>query len=177
MSWSGLFFLLYHAVAIVTIIYIVMDNRQPAKTMAWALVIYFVPVVGILLYIFFGANTRKERYVGRRSMDELTKRSMLKYVEQRDLQLPDTHQSLISLFINQSFSLPFRYHGVQFLTDGYQFFPSLLRDIAQARDHIHVDMYIFEDDALGHLMSDALIQKSSEGVAVRVGRSAVGVVV
>ncbi len=168
MSWSGLFFLLYHAVAIVTIIYIVMDNRQPAKTMAWALVIYFVPVVGILLYIFFGANTRKERYVGRRSMDELTKRSMLKYVEQHDLQLPDTHQSLISLFINQSFSLPFRYHGVQFLTDGYQFFPSLLRDIAQARDHIHVDMYIFEDDALGRLMSDALIQKSSEGVAVRV---------
>ncbi|MBQ9205049.1 MAG: PLDc N-terminal domain-containing protein, partial [Prevotella sp.] len=33
------------------VIHVVMDNRQPAKTMAWALVIFFVPVVGIVFYL------------------------------------------------------------------------------------------------------------------------------
>ena len=64
-------------IAAVAIVHVLMDNRQPAKTMAWALVIFFVPVVGILLYVFFGINTRKERMMSQRSMDQLTKRSML----------------------------------------------------------------------------------------------------
>ena len=73
---------LYQVVAIGAVIHVLMDNRQPAKTMAWALVIYFVPVVGIVLYLFFGQNTRKERLVSQRSLDQLSKRSMLGFVEQ-----------------------------------------------------------------------------------------------
>ena len=46
-------FALYEIVIIVAIIHVLMDNRQPAKTMAWMLVIYFVPVVGLLFYFFF----------------------------------------------------------------------------------------------------------------------------
>jgi hypothetical protein len=65
-----------------------MDNRQPAKTMAWALVIWFVPVVGLVFYLFFGLNTRKEKFISQRSMDQLSKRSMLEFVEQKNLQLP-----------------------------------------------------------------------------------------
>ena len=34
----------------VTIIHVIMDNRQPAKSMAWALVIFFIPLVGIVFY-------------------------------------------------------------------------------------------------------------------------------
>ena len=49
-----LLFALYEIVIIVAIIHVLMDNRQPAKTMAWMLVIYFVPVVGLLFYFFFG---------------------------------------------------------------------------------------------------------------------------
>ena len=43
--------IIYEIVVVMTIIHVVMDNRQPAKTMAWALVIYFVPVVGVVLYL------------------------------------------------------------------------------------------------------------------------------
>lgn len=168
MSWSGAIILLYQMIVIVAVIHVVMDNRQPAKTMAWALIIYFVPVAGILAYLFFGVNTRRERFVSRRSLDQLTKRSMLEYVEQQNLQLPEQYQSLIRLFANQSFSLPFNNNKVELLTDGYQFFPRLLRDIASAQGHIHIDIYIFEDDALGHLLSDALIQKARQGVEVRI---------
>ena len=174
MSLQGLLFILYQMVVISAIVHVLMDNRQPAKTMAWALVIYFVPLIGIIAYVFFGVNTRKERMVSRRSMDALTKRSMLGFVEQRNLTLPDTQKPLIDLFVNESFSLPFSGSDVQVLTSGYDFFPSLLRDIACATSHIHIDIYIFEDDALGRLIADALVAKSHQGVEVRIVYDDVG---
>ena len=174
MSIRGIIFLLYQIVVIATIVHVLMDNRQQAKTVAWALVIWFVPVVGILGYIFFGANTRRERMVSRRSMDQLTKRSMLQFVEQRDLQLPDAHKLVIDLFVNESSSLPFGGNKVDILTSGYDFFPSLLRDISLATSHIHIDVYIFEDDALGRLIADALIAKARQGVEVRLVYDDVG---
>lgn len=163
----NLIFLIYQLTAILAVIHVVMDNRQPAKTVSWALVIYFVPIAGLLAYLFFGVNTRRERMVEQRSLDQLSRRSMLKFVEQRDLSLPDDYKSLIDLFVNQSFSLPFNNNKVEFLTDGYQFFPSLLRDISRAKHHIHIDIYIFEDDALGRLVADALIERARHGVEVR----------
>ena len=167
----GLYILLavvYQLIVIAAVVHVVMDNRQPAKTMAWALVIWFIPVAGIIAYLFFGVNTRRERLVSQRSLDQLSKRSMLGFVEQHDLRLPEQHKTVIDLFINEGFSLPFKDNQVDILTDGYQFFPLLLSEIVRAKSHIHIDMYIFEDDALGRLVSDALIQKVREGVEVRV---------
>jgi len=167
-SPMNILFLLNQVIAIAAVVHVVLDNRQPAKTMAWALVIYFVPIVGIIAYLFFGVNTRRERMVSQRSLDELSRRSMLGFVEQDHLQLPFDHQPVIDLFINQSFSLPFNNNKVELLTDGYQFFPALLRDIGAAQDHIHIDVYIFEDDALGQLVADALMEKARQGVSVKI---------
>ena len=159
--------LLWGIIAI-AVVHVVMDNRQPAKTMAWALVIIFLPLVGIVFYLFFGINHRRERLVSQRSLDQLTKRSMLNFVEQQDLHVPDSHKQLVDLFVNQNMSLPFKDNAVDIMTDGYAFFPELLKDIGQARHHIHIDMYIMEEDALGRLVADALIDKAREGVRVRI---------
>ena len=168
MSWNVILFTLWQVIAVLTIVHVVLDNRQPAKTMAWALVIYFVPIVGVGFYLFFGINTRKERYVSERNMNQLTKRSMLEFVEQQNLRLPERHKPLIDLFINQNLSLPFKDNNVDIYTDGYQFFTALLQEISKARSHIHLDMYIFADDALGRLVADALIDKARQGVEIRV---------
>lgn len=163
------FVVLAYTIAVVaTMLRVLMDNRQPAKTMAWVLVLSFMPLVGIVLYFFFGQNTRKEKAVSQNSLDQLTKRSMLEYVEQKDLVLPEAHQGLIKLFMNQSVALPFKDNRITTYTDGYSFFPALLQTIAQAKDHIHLDSYIFSDDALGTLVSDALIAKAKEGIEVKV---------
>ena len=168
MTLTNVIFLVYQVIAVLAIIHVVMDNRQPAKTMAWALVIYFIPIIGILAYIFFGVNTRKERYVSRRSLSQLSRRSLLTFAEQYQLELPERHRPVIDLFTRQSESLPFGGNKVDICTSGYDFFPALLRDIAQATSHIHVDVYIFEDDPLGFLVSDALIARAKAGVEVRV---------
>ena len=154
MNWNVILFSIYEVIVILAIIHVILDNRQPAKTMAWALVIWFVP-------------TRKERYVSDRTMNMLTKRSMLEFAEQQNLKLPERYKPLIDLFVNQNLSLPFKDNEVEVCMNGTEFFPSLLRDIAQAKNHIHIDMYIIADDALGLLVADALIDKAREGVEVR----------
>ena len=169
---GGLFYIigmtLLWGVIALTVIHVVMDNRQPAKTMAWALVIFFLPLVGIVLYIFFGINHRRERLVSQRSLDQLSKRSMLGFVEQQDLHVADSHKQLVDLFINQNLSLPFKVAALDIMTDGYSFFPELLADIGRAKHHIHIAMYIFEEDALGNLLADTLIDKVHQGVKVRI---------
>lgn len=162
-----IFILIYAFTVTATILTVLMDNRQPAKTMAWVLVLLFVPVVGIVLYFFFGQNVRKMRFISQRSLDQLTRRSMLEFVEQRKLRLPDEYRTQIRLFANQNMSLPFKDNEADIYTSGYDFFPALLRAIAEAKHHIHLEVYIFADDALGRLVADALIARSKAGVEVR----------
>ena len=163
-----IFLLIYVLLNIPAMIAVLMDNKQPAKAMAWLLMLLFMPVVGIVLYVFFGQNTRKERLISNRSMDQLTKRSMLEFVEQENLHLPQRNKPLMNLFANQNWAFPFKDNRVDIFTNGYDFFLSLLYHIGRAKEHIHLDTYIFEDDALGYLIADALIDKAEQGVEVRV---------
>lgn len=167
-------FILYHIVVVLTIVHVLMDNRQPAKTMAWALVIYFVPFIGIIFYYFFGINTRRERMMSERSLNQLTKRAMLEFVEQHDLHVPERQRQLVDLFINQNLAMPFKDNAIEVFTEGRGYFASLLRDIGRAKRHIHIDIYIFGDDALGRLVADALIDRARQGVEVRVVYDDVG---
>lgn len=54
------FNLLYFLIIIGTIMIVVLDNRNPVKTMAWVLVLFFLPIVGLIFYFFSGRSTRKE---------------------------------------------------------------------------------------------------------------------
>ena len=162
-----IFLIVYIGTTLAVMTKVLMDHRQPAKTMAWLLVLTFVPIVGIVLYFFFGQNTRRERLVSQRSMDRLTKRSMLEYAGQGQLQLPQAHREIINLFTNLNLALPYKDNDVEVFTNGHDFFLDLLREIGRARHHIHLGTYIIEDDALGRLVADALIDKARQGVEVR----------
>ena len=156
------------------IVAVLMDNKQPAKAMAWILLLIFVPYAGLVLYFFFGQNVRRQRLISKRSMDQLTKRSMLEFAEQENLHLPEDGQPLMRLFTNQNWALPFKDNHVDVFTSGSDFFLSLLQAIGSARHHIHLDTYIIEDDALGRLIADALIDKARLGVEVRLVYDDVG---
>lgn len=160
--------IIYELLVVAAIIHVLMDNRQPDRTMAWALVIFFVPFVGMILYLFFGVNTRKDKHISKRSMDLLTKSSMLEFVEQRNLKVDERHKQLVDLFVNLNLSLPFKDNHSEIFTDGDSMFKVLLDDIRNATHHIHINMYIWEADSLGKRIADALIEKSRQGVEVRV---------
>ena len=46
--------LLFFLTVVVTIMVVILDNRNPFKTLVWVLVLVFLPVIGLILYFFFG---------------------------------------------------------------------------------------------------------------------------
>lgn len=156
------------AIIIGTILVIVMDNRNPVKTMAWILVLIFVPVAGLVLYIFFGRSQRHERIIGKKVYGHLLKKPMAEYLSQSSEGMPHEDARLIALFRNVNQSLPFEGNSVETYTSGTTFLQALLRELQQASQHIHLESYIFEDDGVGRLVRDVLMEKSRAGVEVRV---------
>ena len=55
------FDILYFGAIISTIVIIILDNRNPVKTMAWILILLFLPIVGLVFYFFFGRNHRSKK--------------------------------------------------------------------------------------------------------------------
>ncbi len=53
------------------------------------------------------------------------------------------------------------------LQNGEHKFPEVLKALHEAKHHIHIEYYIFEDDDIGNQIKDILIQKAREGVQVR----------
>jgi len=57
---------------------------------------------------------------------------------------------------------------IDLLTTGSEYFPALLEAIAAALVEVRIESYIFENDALGRRVVDALLQAARRGVAVHV---------
>ena len=53
------------------------------------------------------------------------------------------------------------------MINGEKKFPEVLQAMKQAKDHIHIEYYIYEDDEIGKAIEQMLVQKAKEGIAVR----------
>lgn len=163
-----IFDILYFGAIIGTIVVIILDNRNPVKTLAWILVLMFLPIIGLVFYFFFGRTQRRERIIGKKIYDRLLKKPMAEYLAQDVSTLPIAYSRLILLFRNINQAFPFDGNRVEVYTAGETMLQSLLRELEKATTHIHVEFYIFEDDAIGRLVRDVLIEKAQGGVEVRV---------
>ena len=158
---------LYVGAVVTTIAVVILDNRNPVKTLSWVLILAFLPLVGLVFYYFFGRDTRKEKLIGKKGYRRLTQYPMAEYQQQQSLRrVEDLHQ-VMRFFRKVNAALPFVGNDIQIYGGGAEFVQGLLKAIASARHHIHIEFYIFEDDALGRLVRDALIDKAQEGVEVR----------
>ena len=81
--------------------------------------------------------------------------------------MPEEYEPLIRLFKRQSGAFPYANNKVRMFVSGAEMLDNLLRDIAAARHHVHVETYIIEDDTMGRAIQEALIKKAKEGVNVR----------
>ena len=164
--FSAIFNVLYFAVILATIFIVILDNRNPVKTMAWILVL-FLPIVGLVFYFFFGQNTRKERLISRKGYSRLNKRPLAEYQAQESLKEQTGKSHLMSFFTRVNNAWAFGGNTVSIYTDGYSMLQALMHEISLARHHIHLQFYIFEDDAIGRLLRDLLIDKARQGVKIR----------
>ena len=98
------FDILYFGAIISTIVIIILDNRNPVKTMAWILILLFLPIVGLVFYFFFGRSQRRERIIGQKSYDRLLKKPMAEYLARRTVPIFPMNTPVSSSF----FVIPIR---------------------------------------------------------------------
>src|SRR5690554_5185743 len=53
---------------LVVVVFTVLENRNPLKTISWVLVLLMLPVLGFVFFIFFGQNFRKEKIIARKGL-------------------------------------------------------------------------------------------------------------
>jgi cardiolipin synthase len=166
-EWIWLF--IYIFTVIPTIIVILLENRNPVKSLSWILLLVFLPVLGIILYLYFGQDYRKQKIVSKKSIRRLTDRPRPGQ-EVPDLEhsgLTPCEQHLVTLLRRNSDAAPFTGNKITVYADGAATFKALFAAIEQAREEIHAEFYIIEDDNLGKQFRDLLIRKAQEGVRVR----------
>ena len=56
--FNVVFNIVYFITILFTIVIIVLDNRSPVKTLAWILVLFFLPLIGLFFYYFVGRDRK-----------------------------------------------------------------------------------------------------------------------
>ena len=167
-----IFTILYGITAVAIVGVVVSENRNPVKTLAWITVLVLLPVAGIVLYIFFGRSLKHVRMISRKKRRKLIKRDDIKHLMQSQSaahdELPIKWQQMIKL-VNSIQGSPYLANNeVQIFTNGRDKFEAYKHDLLLARNYIHIQYYIIENDNIGNEIATILKQKVQEGVKVRV---------
>ncbi len=169
MSWVYYTFLCIYAATTITIIGVILsENRNPVKSLAWVTVLFLLPIVGIILYIFFGRSIKNKRMISRRNRRKLRKYERSPNVDKHSLGLTEESIQMINLGGTLAASPYYPDNSVEIFTDGASKFAALKRDLQHARHSINLQYYIFEDDAIGREICDILVERHNAGVEVRV---------
>ena len=158
-----------------------LEKRDPAKTLCWLLVLFLVPVLGIVFYLLFGENLRGKKWSRRRqtvqeflNSDEAitifhpeTLETLNKMAEQ-NIYFEEMDSSIVSL-VMRSGTVPITIHNkIDVYTDGRDKFAQLMEDIRNAQDHIHLEYFIIKDGNLARPLRELLMEKAQQGVEVRI---------
>lgn len=157
---------------------IIYDTRSVSKTLAYLLLVFFVPVLGIAFYFSFGINYRVRKiYTKKLKIEDKLQESFIETVKHSTYDLFRSKNSAVeqySLLISQNFNPDsgevkpvFCSNEVDIMVNGEAFFPVLLEKLESAKHHIHMEYYIYANDSIGNKIKDILIRKAQEGVKVR----------
>ncbi len=174
MNWTIIIELLYVVILILVCLRIIYDTRSNIKTLAYLLFAIFVPVVGISFYFSFGINYRKRKMYSKKIINDerLLKRIhyIINFSSQEVLKRKkniDNEKELVRLLLNNDVSPLIGHNEVKLLINGENKFPLVLQALKNAKHHIHIEYYIYENDAIGNEIKNVLIEKARQGVEVR----------
>lgn len=157
---------IYIVVVMILMVNLVLKNRDTVKTLAWLMVFIFLPFVGGVLYFFFGGDRRKEKMISNRLLSQIKQRERLMN-NGRLREVKKDFQPLMHYFYNTSSAAALPAESIDIISDTTKFIALLLEELDKAKEHIHMQFYIFENDELGNIVRDKLIEKAKQGVEVR----------
>ena len=157
------------SVRVIAII-VVPRNRRPMSGMAWLLTIFFIPYLGVLLFLLIGYRTLPKK---RRLMQDQINKFILDSTEgmelvRRDHPWPGWLESVVELNRNLG-AMPLVGDNTASLIGEYEVaFDTMIADIDLAKKYVHVEFYILSLDHTTAPFFTALENAHKRGVTVRV---------
>lgn len=167
---------LYIIITVIVIFYIIIDKRDPVKSISWIVVICSIPIVGLLLYFTFGKNLRRRRKL---TLKEASMKSQLGRIANKQMAevenlyfdiFPNVmrNRNIITLLLNNNLSPVTLDNDITILNDALQTLESIKRELSKAKKFIHIEYYIFEKGDMYDSIVKILKKKREEGVEVRI---------
>lgn len=178
--------ILSYLIGIIITMNILLENRDPAKTLSWMMMFMLLPGVGIIIYIFSGRNIRKHKlFKAKKKTRNLSQKQLSSHLEylknivktqqfllEKGELLEDNSCSIKERVINLLLrigSFPYTTNNsVELYKDGIEKFNRLIEDMENAQDHIHLEYFIIKEGKIAGEIRDVLIKKAKEGVEVRI---------
>ena len=173
MTWILLAEILYVILIIAVMVRIIYDTQTVTKTLAYLLLVVFLPFVGIFIYFSFGINYRKNKLYSKKIIEDHHQEELV--LEKLDLynrkNLEATKENAfvgLTNMIYQTDRSPLTTNNkAELLINGEEKFPAVLEALRNAKHHIHIEYYIYEDDEIGRAIEEIMIEKAKEGIEVR----------
>ena len=173
-GWVTLLFVVYWVVLVVLLI---MDDREPAITLAWLFILIFVPVIGVFFYVFFGRDwkvvAQRKHWVERLQEAE---RAGMQQVWSRNAgatarfyeEWGDSVAEPISRAISkENVARVLPASSLELFNDGAHKYARLKEDLRGAQRFIHLQYFIWEQDRLTAELVPILLDRLAAGVEVR----------
>lgn len=183
-SWPTVLVVAFFLYWFTVLVVLVNDQRDPTKTLAWLVVLSFLPLLGLLVYYFFGRNWRKIAeqqglHERQRAMAGPTMRAIYaRYADVaengRKWAKQHGYTRLVQLIEQTESGPPLPACDVRILPSGAAKFALLKEDIAQARKTINIQYFIWERDQLTAELVAILLDRLRAGVEVRMLNDFIG---
>lgn len=163
------------AYIVVLSVWIVMQKRAPVSTLSWILSLALVPVGGFLIYYFLGPQRMKRQRLKRlRTGVVACAPNDLDLLREAAAAAPPALRELVAL-ASAACGLPVSSAtSVDLLVGGAATYDAIFEAVRNARDHIHLEYYIYEPDRIGTALRDLLIERAQAGISVRLLLDALG---
>jgi phospholipase D-like protein len=136
-------------------VFLISENRRPQATLAWLLVFFFAPSVGVLIYILFGRDRKafsKQSRLLKQDLEPTAVPLLSPLLSQQDAELArlkdesPSHRKLMVLVRRNSRSALARRNLVEIQQNAAVFYPSTVEDMKAARHSIHLHYFIWRAD-------------------------------
>lgn len=163
----------------VVMLLVVTRRRRPTSAMAWLGIIFFVPWIGLVLYLLIGATGLPRRRLRRheqlrKQFDDVRER-LEDRGWNRDPAVDGQFSGLVHLADNVSHLPTWGGNDFALIGDHYHaYYDRIIADIDAAQRFVHLFFYIWAADDTAARMNDALARAAARGVRIRLMVDAVG---
>ena len=160
---------------IFAVVIVFFERRDPKSVWAWLLLLFFLPGLGFLFYLFLGVDMRKRKMFRAKELEanlhEIIREqehSLKKRFGEKPEEDIAGYTDLVMYNMETADAVLLGDNDIDILTDGNQKFDMLIADMERAEHFIHLQYYIIRNDVLFQRIAEVLKRKAAEGVAVRV---------